>query len=181
MLRIDLRNLFERIYRTTGQRPSMRDLSKRTGIHRSVISKLWNDPVTRISSDNLERLVLWGFYSLRGSYGEPWDTQNDNWELDDKRLMESVTSTLIAVLPVGIEEKLDEDPSAGLEIVSQAALPNERVWEAWLSTTPKTKIPHAFAMKLGKVPGTERSMHGSTVTLEYDFDEFNAKGDEDSE
>ena len=167
MLRVDLRSLIDRLSKTVGHEFSLNEVCERTGINRNAISKFWNHPVNRISGDQLERIVLWSFYVLRGELGEPWDSENPNKDLSDKELMDSILTTLIGIFPVGIESTIADETGAGMKALNKPTFSNEAVWNRHSASEQKLPLPPPYEVKLGKA--SKRSDEGDGISLELSY------------
>lgn len=99
MIKIEIRRFLERLEKEAGLRFSLAELSRRTGIHRNVITRMHTVPTARCSTHDLDRLLMLGFKSLRVSEDPLIQETNPNNSLSDRQLLESLVQTLLSVLP----------------------------------------------------------------------------------
>lgn len=102
MFQVKLRELLNRLENETEEKISLSELSQVTGIHRNILSNLYSDPAYYISTRYVDILLNFAFEKLREKDPDS-DFYNPNWKLSDRELMNSLTSTLLAVFPMNTE------------------------------------------------------------------------------
>lgn len=98
MIQVNLRKLLQKLENDAGIKLSISELSRKTGIHRTILSKLNNELNQTVSSDVLDSLINYSFRVLRSADPDA-DFLNPNWQLSDKELISSLLNTLISVFP----------------------------------------------------------------------------------
>ena len=98
MIQVNLRKLLQRLENDVGLKISISELSRKTGIHRNILSKLNNELNQVVSSDVIDSLLNYAFRVLRSSDPDT-DLLNPNWQLSDRELMSSLLTTLISMFP----------------------------------------------------------------------------------
>lgn len=130
MLKVELRSLIDRLKKEIDYSPSLSELSKETGIHRTIISQLANSPAEKVATTHIDKLIQFAFKKLRTSYGRVVNKMNPNWDLTDEELMESLITTLIKAYPE--EERFWRDVKDYFteeEIKNRDQIPAERLWK----------------------------------------------------
>lgn len=81
----------------TGRRPTLSEVSRETKIHRNVLSNLFKNPLAKITTHDIDRLVKYAFEKLRNK-----DSPLIHFSTvrkSERELMESIFHTLVAVAP----------------------------------------------------------------------------------
>jgi len=130
MLKVELKGLLDRLKVEIDYTPTLTELSKETGIHRTIISQLANSPAQKVSTVHIDKLLQFAFKRLRTSYGKVINRLNPNWDLSDEELMNSLVGTLIKSYPDAPEFWKDVDQYfTSQELEFPETIPTKRLWQ----------------------------------------------------
>ena len=91
MITVDLDYMIEVVEARTGVKLTLTRISEDTGGHRKILSKVYNDPTSKVSSETLGSLIEYFFHILRHSPQRPRKADVD--------LMDWVKINLISIYP----------------------------------------------------------------------------------
>jgi len=97
MIRVEIKSVLEMLEKRTGRRPTLSEISRETKIHRNVLSNLFKDPSTKVTTHDIDRLVKYAYEKLR-------DKDNPRVRFatvrkSERELMESILKSLVVVVP----------------------------------------------------------------------------------
>lgn len=145
MIQVNLRKLLQKLENDVGLKISISELSRKTGIHRTILSKLNNELNQTVSSDVLDSLINYAFRVVRSANPQT-DVLNPNWQLSDRELMTLLLNTLISVFPghsyiqKDLEPHLEKskyttlvpfegDKEKMIPVVDLKEIPFDKLWE----------------------------------------------------
>ena len=128
MIRVDLEKMLEGLGEKLKRKVTLSEVAERSGVHRSILSRLINKPLENTSTEHIDRLAQYFFHAYKEA--EP------NFEdVDDKALMQLVLGHLVQVFPEkgpyqAVIQKLSESGDV-------KNLPIYRLWEFYSASLPK--------------------------------------------